>query len=200
MNAFEMDTVALTNMRLGTDDNTRTEYAPILLIGYNVANREIARRVIHPTIWESVALGENDRVDVSGLSMTVAQIVAVAEFEDYTADSGGMQGRRLAFSYVDNDTIAVIGADGLTTVFVKYEYVPDDLVRPLATSATGATSPPAWVPVQYHMAYVYRGMSEVYAADDDKNSAAFAQNKYEDELNHIPTLDRQTEIATAYFL
>lgn len=192
MTAFEMDTMALGMMRYGTDANTRTTYSPLLLRGYNMAQREMARRVLHPKRWDTVTLGADKTFLTTALGKTPAKILMVARGTDTQNLT-----REFAFEQWAGATVYVPDADASEAVWVYFEYIPTDMVNPNPTTGTGATSPDACIPAEFHDAIVYKAVGHVLVGEDDPN-AAYYNNLFEDALATMHTPVPQTRIANVY--
>jgi hypothetical protein len=190
MTTTELDQEAFALMTEDySDTDRRAELAPILLTGYNAAYQDICTGILRVAKWEQVTLDENKQFALSALTETCLEVVKVAKYRDFSADTGWAQGDPLGFVVLDGDEVVVPQAEASGTVWVRYRFVPEMLA---------AGDSPDFVPDQNQKALVYKGMSVAKLRDGDAESANNWQGMYAEEIAKIRRPDRRTTIANVY--
>jgi hypothetical protein len=198
MTAYEMNQKALALMGVDTTDvSLLSEYNTALLIGYNAAYRDIVANNLDTQIWESEALSADKTFLISALSNAVSDIIAIAQYQDYTAAAGYQKAQRYAFEVYNGTTVIVPDADTSSTIYVLYRPIPAELVNPNPTTGTNATSP-LYISAQHQIALVYKGISELRFSQSDTESGVIWQRRYMDAIQNIKPLSRQTTVTSNY--
>ena len=198
MTAHEMNLKAIGLMQEDPADiSLLTQYNTALLIGFNTGYREIVDVNLQVTCWDRVVLDADKRVFFSDLTYTPNEILAVTQYQDYTATSNFEASTRYPFKTVDGEFIVVPAAAALGSVYVLYRPIPDDLVNPVPTTGVGSTSP-LYISTQKQIALVYKGISELKFSEGNQADGVMWDRKYQAEAYGIRPLKRQTAVKSTY--
>lgn len=129
MDLYDMTSRVLRQCRLDpTDADDRAEHQGWITETLNEAYRRICREKTPLEYTEAVTLDANKCFNISALSKTLNKIVKISAYQDYTEAASYDASAAMPWKKFDGaGTIIVPGATASSIVYVKYEYMPEDL-------------------------------------------------------------------------
>lgn len=151
------------------DVSSKVEYSPRFKAAINYAKNKIAKERYAPDYSETVTL-TNELYNINNLSKSVIKIKKITTLDGYELD----------WERISTSQIRVYGQE---SVIILYSYLPANLVNP----SDVLDFPLSIVDPQILCFYATYHYFLVEAGDDDKDSAGFWLNLWNDGFENIQT-------------
>lgn len=163
MNVYDLTTQVMQQCQMdATDATNRTDNQTWIVAAMNEAYRKICRNKVHLWATEEVTLDENRQFALSVLTNTLIRIREITQYPNYSGNTAYGKAMSYRWDMYDSSHIVVMAAPESGTVYVTYEYMPEDLVVTSTSPSTETTTNTPQINAAWHHILTYWATAQYY--------------------------------------